>query len=100
MHRGAFFYEMCDFLTHSLIEPSPVTVSVPMSSGKLSRVMHLDARLLTHDQQETFGRVLHALNLTHAQTADGRHVDSAAQAMRWLIEQIASEHRAAAAGDS
>ena len=48
---------------------------------------HLDLRL-TVQQAASLRRVYVGLNDGHAQLADGRHIDSAADAVRWLLERV------------
>lgn len=66
-----------------------VEVSVPLAvldDGYAAR--HVDVQFKTARQKRTMRRIVRALQDQHAQMLDGRHVDSAASAMRWLIEQI------------
>lgn len=53
-------------------------------------VEHVDARLLSRQQCRGLQALLMGLNRTHKRTEDGRHVDTAAQALRWILERIAA----------
>lgn len=66
-----------------------VTVELPVAGGE-STILHIDARLTTPTQQRAMSSLATALKATHAQTANGDHVDTAAQAIRWLLEQVAA----------
>lgn len=69
------------------------TVTVAVHLGEIGngyRAEHVEARL-KNTQRETMQRILVALRDKRATTADGREVRSAADAFRWLLEQIAEQ---------
>jgi len=70
-----------------------VTPEIPLSTASLDGIYvpdsltHLQARL-TIQQGRTLKRLYLALHEGHATLTDGRHVDSHADAFRWLLEAI------------
>ena len=67
------------------------TIEVPDAPAGLApdgKVQHADVRLTTPAQQRALYRLRETLNRSHAQTADGSHVDTNAAAIRWLLEQF------------
>ena len=68
-----------------------VTIEVPDAPAGLDpdgKVLHVDVRLTTPAQQRALYRLRETLNRGHAQTADGSHVDTAAAAIRCLLEKL------------
>lgn len=63
----------------------PVVVDGEAPGGLVG---HVDVQLPSSQQRRGLGVLLTGLNGTHRRTADGRHVDTAAQAVRWFLEQI------------
>jgi len=66
-----------------------VQVSVPLAELKPNEYLntHVDARL-DPDQRVALRRLYNALWQQHAHLASGRHVESAADAVRWLLEAV------------
>jgi hypothetical protein len=50
---------------------------------------HLDIRL-TRVQAQTMRRLQQGLNETDSRMANGKHVDSAADVVRWMLDQVAA----------
>ena len=67
-----------------------VTIRVPVDREARGEIQHVDVRLSSPAQRQAMHGLLAGLRSTHAQTADGRHVDTAAQAIRYGLEQIAA----------
>lgn len=72
------------------MQASGVLIEVPISrpddiDGPV--LMHLDCRLKP-DQRLALARIRTALVRRHATLADGRHVESLADAVRWMIDQV------------
>lgn len=65
-------------------------IEVPLAESRpeLNRFRHVDARL-DAIQGDALTRIYRALDRTDARLASGRHVDNAADAVRWLLEQVA-----------
>lgn len=51
-------------------------------------VGHVDMQLLSPQQRRGLQVLLTGLNRSHSRTDDGKHVDTAAQAVRWILERI------------
>ncbi len=68
-----------------------VTITVPLSEiiGAPYLPMKLEVGRLTMPQREALVSMRIALKEKHVQTANGKHVDSNPDAIRWLLEQIA-----------
>ena len=67
-----------------------VTVEIPLGEvPNRSGLAHLNISM-KGDHAHTFARLREALRDKHAQTADGRKVETRPDVMRWLLEQIAS----------
>jgi hypothetical protein len=65
-------------------------VEVPMGAlqnGYLSA--HVEARLTTEKQRRNMRRMLQGLRQAGAKLENGRFVDTAADAVRWMLEQLA-----------
>lgn len=70
--------------------PEPVTVNVPR--GTLEPDAYLPRKIearLSIDQRKGLKMLTLGLRQQHTQLASGKHVDTHADAIRWLLEQIA-----------
>lgn len=67
-----------------------VTVAVAVSPPGVHRTRHVEARLSPR-QAEAMRRMYDGLRLGHHQLDDGRHVDSAADVVRWILERAADD---------
>ncbi len=75
-----------------------VTIRAPLSTGELERIhikRHLDFRLNSRVQRETAKRLYQGLNACGARLPNatepgqpGRYVQTVADAMRWLLEEL------------
>ena len=67
-----------------------VMIEVPLGPvGDDCKPRHIDVQLRTPQQREAMRRIFRGLDLTGARSADGRRVTNTAEAVRWLIEQVA-----------
>lgn len=73
-----------------------VQIAVPVVplNETVYRVRHVNVNLSTEDQQIGLRRVFDALHGLHAKLANGRHVDTPADAVRWLLERVAETGKA------
>lgn len=74
-------------------KPTEVTITVPLGPlpEKGYRPRHVEVNLQREvPQQEALYRLRVGLNNADTRTANGRHVTSNADALRWLLERIAS----------
>ena len=71
------------------------TVVIELPLGEVSEKeylsRHVESRLRTRDQQSTMKRLLRGLQASGATTKDGRPVQRAGEAIRYMMEQIAAE---------
>lgn len=67
-----------------------VSITVPLADElprSTSRLVHIDVHL-RGSHGETMRRLREALNASDVRTADGKHVHSHRDTVRWLMEQI------------
>lgn len=75
-------------------EPTDAGTQIPMDipirelSPGYSQT-HVDVQNLTRLQADTLRRIREELQAGHAQLATGRHVDSAADVVRWWLDMVA-----------
>jgi len=70
--------------------PDAVTIQAPLGEidqGYLNR--HVEARLTTEQQQQSMRRLLRGLQMAEERLSNGKPVASNADAIRWLLEQMA-----------
>lgn len=72
-------------LEHELIM---LSIDLPQLSGEREGPGHVDGQL-TRDQAQALRRLQRALDHRGDRLASGRRVQSAIDAVRWLLEQIA-----------
>ena len=72
-----------------------ITITIPIAeptgyvaSETMRGMSHVDTRMTSPEQLEGLRRAHMGLMTSHAQFANGRHVDSIAEVVRWLFEQI------------
>ncbi len=79
--------------------PSTVSIDVPLgqvdldqvAAGKLHLSRHVEIGRLTHDQKLALRRLQRGLDQSGARLANGKRIGSNADAVRWLLEQVAKE---------
>lgn len=68
-----------------------VTIAIPIAeTNGAEPIRHIEARL-TPEQGRTLQQIRDALNAACARQADGRFVQSNADAVRWMIEAVGAE---------
>jgi hypothetical protein len=66
-------------------------IRIPVIAGEVGgpSLRHVDARL-TREEAHMLKRIRTALHRQHAMLPRGRHVESAGQTVRWLMQQVAA----------
>ena len=75
-------------------EQAQPTVALPVMSkpkGYCPRAFEIGS--LSQLQSEAMASLREALNASHCQLLNGKHVDTNADAMRWLLERVAATFR-------
>jgi len=66
----------------------PLSAEIPSLTGGLHVTTRVEVSHLTAEQRTALWRLHKGLNDSHAQLANGRHVDHTADAVRWVLEQL------------
>ena len=75
------------------VQTATVLVELPLGGVDSNEYLssHVEARLKTLGQRMAMKRMLRGLQNSGAKTKDGRPVQRAGEAIRWLMEQIGNE---------
>lgn len=65
----------------------PAPVEIP-TEGYVKRFNNIDCRLTEDGHKNAFQKLYYCLNQTHTQLASGKHIDTPADVVKYLLEQF------------